>query len=681
MRSPTGASSDSALRPSTHTTSAPRASAASHTSESAGNSSRDSTTSLRSPVNGTADCREESPVEIDGVSATSSGSAPMSEAYRPSSRRISGMMSSNHRRSADAFSCQASRKRSIAARARRPSGASVWVPRNVVVATAGNSSRQVIRSSSARGSSIRPSCLPTLARSVPAMGRGAIVMGLLFFPRGGSAQVTKYLAVALGDAGWEVSLVAGSLGSPGDGTHAPTFFAGLPLQHLDYTAAVDAFVAGRSAVAAPVPMHPSYEDRQDAPDVVLAAVDPSLERHLADVWEAPLAAAGAGEADVLHLHHLTQQHEAARSRWPEVPVVAHLHGTEIKLIEAIEARAALATELGSSLASMPEAVAAGALDTAFLDEGQRELLATTRWSQWRHGEHWAGHLRRQAQAVDHLVVVSPPDRATAIEVLGVSPERVTDVPNGVETDRFRPRPASPDERRARFRRWLVEDPQGWDASGVAGTVRYREADLDRLLGPEGDATVLIYVGRFTDAKRVPLLVRAFARARVKASRGASLLVWGGHPGEVEGEHPVNVAAEVGSDGLFFAGWRGHEDLPEGLATCDVLVMPSVNDSYPQTPLEAMATGLPVLATLSGGFPSMVNVDPAEPTGWLVPPDDLDALVDALVEVVDDPAEVRRRGAAALAHARAELSWAGRVGGFEHAYAAARERQSRRPQGG
>ncbi|MEX2626586.1 MAG: hypothetical protein WD225_06860, partial [Ilumatobacteraceae bacterium] len=106
------------------------------------------------------------------------------------------------------------------------------------------------------------------------MGTRRIVMGLLFFPRGGSAQVTRYLAVALGDAGWSVSLVAGSLGAPGDETHAPTFFDGIELEHVDYTATFEASAAGESALAAPIPMHPSYEDREGAPDVVLAAVDP-----------------------------------------------------------------------------------------------------------------------------------------------------------------------------------------------------------------------------------------------------------------------------------------------------------------------------------------------------------------------------------------------------------------------
>ena len=230
-----------------------------------------------------------------------------------------------------------------------------------------------------------------------------------------------------------------------------------------------------------------------------------------------------------------------------------------------------------------------------------------------------------------------------------------------------------------FRRWLVEDPHGWDETAVAGTVAYREADLDRLLGPDGDAIVLIFVGRFTAAKRVPLLVRAFARARPRFRRPTSLVVWGGHPGEWEGEHPVTVARGSGSDGVFFAGWRGHDDLPDALAACDALVMASVNDSYPQAPLEAMAVGLPVIATTSGGFPLMINLDHTRPTGWLVPPDDEAAFAEAMVEAANQPQEIARRGEAALAHARTHLSWSGRVEQFEKVYALAIDRRAKRAQ--
>jgi len=509
------------------------------------------------------------------------------------------------------------------------------------------------------------------------MANGHVVMGLIFFPRGGSAQVVRYLATALVDADWSVALVTGSLGDPGEETHAPTFFAGSRLQHLDYSEAWRGSEAEhRSAIAAPVPLHPSYEDREDAPDVVFAAVPPDLAEHLTTVWEAPFLHAGADRADVFHLHHLTPQHDAVRSRWPHVAVVAHLHGTDMKFLEAVGQRAALPRSLGTTLAGMPDWVRANPGETPHLDEPQRELLRTTRWEQWRHGEFWHDRLRRQADAADHMIAVSPTERAMALEVLQADPDRVTDIPNGVDLNRFCPRPMSPEKRRAHFRRWLVEDPQGWDETGVPGSVAYRESDLDRLLGPDGDAIVLIFVGRFIGFKRVPLLVRAFAQANARFAHPASLLVWGGHPGEWEGDHPVSVAREVGSDGVYFAGWRGHDDLPDGLAACDALVTPSANDPYPQTPLEAMAVGLPVIATNSGGFPFMINLDPARPTGWLVPADDERALSETLVAAVNQPDEIAHRGDAALAHAQAHLSWAARVGMFEDAYAVAKDRRAR-----
>jgi len=500
-------------------------------------------------------------------------------------------------------------------------------------------------------------------------------MGLLFFPRGGSAQVTRYLSAALARSDWSVELVAGSLGTAGDETHAPTFFAGAAVHSLDYSDAERRFAAGGSAVEAAVPMHPSYEDRADAPDVVFAAVPPGAAEHLAAVWEAPLAYAGADHADVFHLHHLTPQHDAVRHRWPATAVVAHLHGTELKFVEAVDRRVALATTVGTTLAAMPEWVATNPYGSPDLDDAQLRLLHTTRWSQWRHGEFWRDRLRRQARAADHLVVVSPTDRATAGAVLGVTPDRVTDVPNGVDVKRFRPQPPSVERRRVQFRHWLVEDPRGWDEDGFAGSVAYREPDLDRLQG-----VVLMYVGRFSAAKRVPLLVRAFARARPHFDRLAALVVWGGHAGEWEDEHPVTVARGVGDEGIFFAGWRGHDELPDALAASHALVMPSVNDSYPQAPLEAMAVGLPVVATTSGGFPFMINVEPARPTGWLVEPDDEVAFSEALIEVVNHPQERARRGAAALTHAHAHLSWDGRVDGFQEAYARAAERRTARVAG-
>jgi D-inositol-3-phosphate glycosyltransferase len=502
-------------------------------------------------------------------------------------------------------------------------------------------------------------------------------MGLLFFPRGGSAYVVRYLSPALTRAGWTVSLAVGSLGVSGEETHAPTFFNGLDVHFLDYTDARRTFEAGGSAISTPRPMQPSYEDRAGVADVVFAAVPPELVEHLSAAWDGPLRGAGADRADVFHLHHLTPQLDAVHRHWPHTPLVVHLHGTELKLIEAIEERVALAAACGATLATMPE-VAASVTETASgFDAAQVEILHTTRWSVWRHGEFWANRFRQQAQLADHVITVSPQNRDEAISVLGIAPENVTAIPNGVDVERFRPRLRTPEARRAVFRRALVEDPQGWTESGTSGTLGYTEADLDRLLGPSGDAAILLFVGRFLELKRVPALIRAFARARTRFTRPGSLVIWGGHPGEWEGEHPVTVAEEVGADGIYFTGWRGHHDLPDGLTACDALVVPSVDDPYPQVPLEAMAVGLPVVACRSGGLLSMVNLNPGRPTGWFVPPDDLDALADVLTTVVNDPTETAERGANALSHARAELSWDRQVARFDAVYAQSIERHRRR----
>jgi hypothetical protein len=100
-----------------------------------------------------------------------------------------------------------------------------------------------------------------------------LTMGLLFYPRGGSAQVARYLAEALDRKGWPVRLFTGSLGEPGAVANAATFFAGLDLAAADFTPALGAFARGDDPMAAEMPLHPSFEDRVGAPDRLFASLD------------------------------------------------------------------------------------------------------------------------------------------------------------------------------------------------------------------------------------------------------------------------------------------------------------------------------------------------------------------------------------------------------------------------
>jgi len=443
-------------------------------------------------------------------------------------------------------------------------------------------------------------------------------MGVLFFPRGGSAQVVRYLARFLPRAGWDVTIACGSLGGPADESHAETFYRELDVRPLDYTAAA----AAPDPLAADPPFQPSYEDRPGAPDRVLAGVDDHDYERLVSTWERQLGAADAGAADVLHLHHLTPINEAAERSFPGVPRVGHLHGTELLMLREI-------------------------------DEGPPPG--------WEHAASWAERMRRWARGCERLLVLSPDAVRRVPALLDVDPARVVWAPNGFDPGGFDRRPLAGEERLAHWRRWLVEEPLGWDESGQPGSVAYSDADLEpfRAGGP-----VFLYVGRFTEVKRVQLLIRAHSRARERFDRPAPLVLLGGFPGEWEGEHPLRVVRETGDPDVFLAGWRGHDDLPQGLNAADLLVLPSVREQFGAVIVEAMACGLPALAVNAYGPAEIVD---AGETGWLVPPDDEEALAAALVEAVNGEAERRRRGERAYEAARASYSWPALAQGLAQVY--------------
>jgi len=166
--------------------------------------------------------------------------------------------------------------------------------------------------------------------------RRRLLSALQFFPRGGSSHVARALAAELPAYGWDVTVVSGSRTDVGMFGDAARFYAGLDV----YPVSFDVALASANPLDPPpgsAPMHPSYEDRPDAPDRVFAALDDDAYERQVTAWVRALTAAGAARADALHLHHLTPIHEAAVRVAPDVPIIGHLHGTELLMLEAIEA--------------------------------------------------------------------------------------------------------------------------------------------------------------------------------------------------------------------------------------------------------------------------------------------------------------------------------------------------------
>ncbi len=309
---------------------------------------------------------------------------------------------------------------------------------------------------------------------------------------------------------------------------------------------------------------------------------------------------------MLHLHHLTPINEAAARIAPDVPIVGQLHGTELLMLERI---------------------------------------AGPNPPDWKYADRWAKRMRGWAQACARLVV-APTGVERAVNLLEVPRSRVVALPNGVEIDLFTRRAI---DRDAFWRRVLVEEPRGWLPGEPEGSVHYREADVAALAA----GTVVIYVGRFTEVKRLDLLIRAFARVQERLEEPAGLVLVGGHPGEWEGEHPAEIVSRLGVPQVFLAGWHTHEELPDFFAAAEVVVLTSEREQFGQAIVEGMACGLPAVATRALGPEAII--DDGE-TGWLVEHDDDNALAAALTEAVQDKDERERRGHLARVAVRERYSW-------------------------
>lgn len=127
------------------------------------------------------------------------------------------------------------------------------------------------------------------------------------------------------------------------------------------------------------------------------------------------------------------------------------------------------------------------------------------------------------------------------------------------------------------------------------------------------------------------------------------------------------AAELGiADRITWLGKVPHDEVGWVMSTGDVFVLPSLSEGLPTVVCEAMACGLPVVATAVDGTPEIVD-DPA--TGLLVRPHDAEGLADALARVLGDAPLRAAMGAEALRRSEADYTWAANAARMEDVYEA------------
>lgn len=221
---------------------------------------------------------------------------------------------------------------------------------------------------------------------------------------------------------------------------------------------------------------------------------------------------------------------------------------------------------------------------------------------------WIRRIWREAAQV---IAVGSPLRELALRTWPGG--RIEVIPNGVDTNRFRPL-----------------------ASNASP-------------GKDGPL-VLLAVAQLIERKGLQHLVAALAQLSPERRRRVRLSLCGTGPYEHALRRQVRSA---GLDNqVEFAGLISHDRIPEILRAADVFVLPSLQEGLPLSLLEAMACGLPVVATRVGGIPEVVRDGD---NGWLVPAGDARALADVLPKLLDDADGRRKIGSAARKTAQA-WSW-------------------------
>jgi glycosyltransferase involved in cell wall biosynthesis len=180
---------------------------------------------------------------------------------------------------------------------------------------------------------------------------------------------------------------------------------------------------------------------------------------------------------------------------------------------------------------------------------------------------------------------------------------------------------------------------------------YNGVDTDTFVpGERGDGNppAVMYAGLLTRRKGVVDLMEA---SRLLLSRGVAhrLVIVGGRPDEGVAEEQEVLAVASGLED--FIGAIPHREMPEYLQRADVFCLPSWFEAMPLSILEALASGLPVVASRVGQIPQVINDD----VGRLVEPHDPEGLADALEELLTDKELRRRLGSNGRALAMGEYS--------------------------
>ena len=221
-----------------------------------------------------------------------------------------------------------------------------------------------------------------------------------------------------------------------------------------------------------------------------------------------------------------------------------------------------------------------------------------------------------------VVFSRSPDFVPALRRLGIADEKIEVIPHGIKTDEF---------------------DAGFRDEGVWGRLAREEgfAGIDGG-GRDGGGDVVraIFVSRVSVEKNAPLLTRIWKRVGAAcAARGvaAQLVVVG------DGPYKARMEEELAGMGAYFLGFRTGRPLATLYASADVFIFPSVTETLGQVVMEAQCAGLAAVVADEGG-PAATVADGE--TGFVLPADEPERWVEAVVRLIEDRELRERMGRAA-----------------------------------
>ena len=244
-----------------------------------------------------------------------------------------------------------------------------------------------------------------------------------------------------------------------------------------------------------------------------------------------------------------------------------------------------------------------------------------------YGRNWKYNLLRRAARpfVSDYIAVSRDIETWLRQTIRVPPRKLHQIYNGVDSEKFRP----------------------------------REGARPEFAHP--DSVVFGSVGRMVEVKDYPTLTRAFIQLvhqQPERAARARLVIVG------EGPARATCLELLQAAGLAHLAWLPGErhDIADIMQVLDVFVLPSKNEGISNTILEALASGLPVVATAVGGNIELVE---AGVNGVLVQPGDVAGMAEALLGYLDAPARIAEQGQNARRQAELRFS----IPAMAEAYAA------------